>query len=62
MGLLQERLKKYDLPQQYMKQGVYPYFREIDGKQGTEVNMGGKKCPYVWLECLYRPDCTSAGY
>ena len=25
-----------------MKQGVYPYFREIDGKQGTEVNMGGK--------------------
>ena len=42
MGLLQERLKKYDLPQQYMKQGVYPYFREIDGKQGTEVNMGGK--------------------
>lgn len=24
-----------------MAQGVYPYFREIDGKQGTEVSMGG---------------------
>ena len=43
MGLLQERLKKYDLPQQYMAKGVYPYFREIDGKQDTEVNMGGHK-------------------
>ncbi len=43
MGLLQERLKKYDLPQQYMAKGVYPYFREIDGKQDTEVNMGGHR-------------------
>ena len=43
MGLLQERLKKYDLPQQYMAKGVYPYFREIDGKQDTEVTMGGHK-------------------
>lgn len=43
MGLLQERLKKYDLPQQYMAKGVYLYFREIDGKQDTEVNMGGHK-------------------
>ena len=43
MGLLQERFKKYDLPQQYMAKGVYPYFREIDGKQDTEVNMGGHK-------------------
>ena len=24
-----------------MAQGVYPYFREIEGKQGTEVDMGG---------------------
>ena len=23
-----------------MAQGVYPYFREIEGKQGTEVEMG----------------------
>ena len=26
-----------------MAKGVYPYFREIDGKQGTEVEMGGHK-------------------
>ena len=26
-----------------MAKGVYPYFREIDGKQDTEVNMGGHK-------------------
>ena len=24
-----------------MAKGVYPYFREIEGKQGTEVEMGG---------------------
>ena len=41
MGILQDRLAKYTLPQQYMAQGVYPYFREIEGKQGTEVEMGG---------------------
>ena len=41
MGLLQEKLAKYDLPQQFMAKGVYPYFREIEGKQGTEVEMGG---------------------
>lgn len=43
MGILQERLSKYTLPQQYMAKGVYPYFREIDGMQGTEVDMGGHK-------------------
>lgn len=43
MGILQERLSKYTLPQQYMAKGVYPYFREIDGKQGTEVDMDGHK-------------------
>lgn len=26
-----------------MAAGVYPYFREIEGKQGTEVDMGGHK-------------------
>ena len=26
-----------------MEMGVYPYFREITGKQGTEVEMGGHK-------------------
>ena len=43
MGLLQNKLAKYTLPQQYMEMGVNPYFREIDGKQGTEVEMGGHK-------------------
>ena len=26
-----------------MAKGIYPYFREIEGKQGTEVVMGGKR-------------------
>lgn len=43
MGLLQDRLSKYDVPQQIMEKGIYPYFREIEGKQGTEVEMGGHK-------------------
>ena len=41
MSLLHDRLAKYDLPQQMMEKGVYPYFREIEGKQGTEVEMEG---------------------
>ena len=43
MGLLQERCAKYTRPQEFMKQGIYPYFREIEGKQGTEVIMEGRK-------------------
>ena len=43
MGLLQERLAQYTLPQELMQQGMYPYFREIDGKQGTEVEMSGHR-------------------
>ena len=30
-------------PQKFMEADVYPYFREIEGKQGTEVEMGGHK-------------------
>ena len=41
MDLLHERLAKYDLPQQMKEKGIYPYFREIEGKQGTEVEMEG---------------------
>ena len=37
MGQLQEKYKNYREPQKYMKAGVYPYFREITSKQGTEV-------------------------
>lgn len=43
MGQLQERYKNYREPQKYMKAGVYPYFRAITGKQGTEVDMDGHK-------------------
>ena len=43
MGQLQERFKQYRLPQEFMAKGVYPYFRAITGKQGTEVEMGGHK-------------------
>lgn len=43
MGQLQERYKSYRIPQKYMAEGVYPYFREITSKQGTEVEMAGHK-------------------
>lgn len=43
MGLLQDKLAKYTLPQEVKEKGVYPYFREIDSAQDTEVLMGGKK-------------------
>lgn len=42
MGQLQERYKSYREPQKYMEADVYPYFRAITSKQGTEVNMGGQ--------------------
>lgn len=41
MGLLQDKYKNYREPQKYKAAGVYPYFREITGKQGTEVQMDG---------------------
>ena len=41
MGLLQDRLKNYREPQKFMKMGIYPYFRAIEGKVGTEVTMEG---------------------
>lgn len=43
MGLLQEKLSKYREPQKFMAAGIYPYFREIDSHQDTEVSMGGHK-------------------
>ncbi len=41
MDILHERLAQYTLPQQMKDKGIYPYFRAIEGKQGTEVEMGG---------------------
>ena len=43
MGLLQDKLSKYRTPQMFMERGVYPYFREIDSAQNTEVMMDGRK-------------------
>ena len=43
MKLLQKKLSRYDAPQKAMATGVYPYFREIDSEQDTEVMMNGKK-------------------
>jgi len=43
MGLLQEKFKKYREPQKFIEAGIYPYFREIDSHQDTEVTMDGKK-------------------
>ncbi|MBP3764807.1 MAG: aminotransferase class I/II-fold pyridoxal phosphate-dependent enzyme [Bacteroidaceae bacterium] len=43
MGLLQDRLKEFTRPQEFMAQGIYPYFRQIYGKQGPVVDMDGHK-------------------
>ena len=43
MKLLQEKLAKYDAPQRAMAAGIYPYFREIQSDQDTEVIINGKK-------------------
>jgi len=43
MKLLQEKLAKYDLPQKFMAEGIYPYFRKIESDQDTEVQIDGKK-------------------
>jgi 8-amino-7-oxononanoate synthase len=40
---LQERLSKYDAPQQAIKAGIYPYFREIESDQDTVVRMNGRE-------------------
>ena len=43
MGQLQDRYKNYREPQKFIEAGVYPYFRAITSKQGTEVEMGGHR-------------------
>jgi len=40
---LKERLSAYDAPQKAMQAGIYPYFREIESDQDTEVLINGKK-------------------
>ncbi len=43
MNLLSEKLKLYDAPQRAKAAGIYPYFREIQSDQDTEVIINGKK-------------------
>jgi 8-amino-7-oxononanoate synthase len=41
--ILKEKLSGYDAPQKAMQAGIYPYFREIESDQDTEVTIDGKK-------------------
>lgn len=43
MGLLQDKLARYTEPQRVKEAGLYPYFRQIESDQDTEVIMNGKK-------------------
>ena len=43
MGLLQDKLSKYDAPQKVIDAGIYPYFRMIESDQDTEVTINGKR-------------------
>jgi 8-amino-7-oxononanoate synthase len=43
VGILKEKLSRYDAPQKAMAAGIYPYFREIQSDQDTEVIITGKK-------------------
>lgn len=43
MGLLQDKLSKYDLPKKVIEAGIYPYFRAIESDQDTEVTISGKR-------------------
>jgi 8-amino-7-oxononanoate synthase len=43
MKILQKKLAGYDAPQKAIEAGIYPYFRQIQSDQDTEVLMNGKK-------------------
>lgn len=43
MNLLSQKLGLYDAPQRAKTAGIYPYFREIQSDQDTEVIINGKK-------------------
>jgi len=57
VGILQEKLSKFDLPQKIVEAGIYPYFRVIESDQDTEVTINGKKVlmfgsnSYLGLTC-----------
>ena len=43
MNLLVEKLRKYDIPQRAKAAGLYPYSKEIQSDQDTEVIINGRK-------------------
>jgi 8-amino-7-oxononanoate synthase len=43
VGILKNNLSSYDAPQKAIRAGIYPYFREIQSDQDTEVLIEGKK-------------------
>lgn len=43
MGLLHDRVAKYDAPQKLIAAGIYPFFRAVESEQDTEVIINGKK-------------------
>jgi len=43
MSLLSDKLYKYDAARKTRAAGIYPYFREIQSDQDTEVTINGKK-------------------
>ena len=57
MGLLNNKLSAYNLPQKLTSAGLYPYFRVIESDQDTEVMINGKKVlmfgsnSYLGLTC-----------
>ena len=51
MKLLQEKLAKYTIPQEFKAAGVYPYFRMISSEQDPEVIIDGKKVLMFGSNC-----------
>ena len=43
MGLLQDKLSRYTEPQRLQGLHLYPYFKEIESAQDTEVILDGKR-------------------
>jgi 8-amino-7-oxononanoate synthase len=43
VGILKDNLSSYDAPQKAIRAGIYPYFREIQSDQDTEVLIDGRK-------------------
>ena len=43
MNPLQKKMRAYNVPQEIKKHGYYPFFREIESAQDTEVIIKGKK-------------------